>query len=156
MAEIFAPLLAGVPLWAPPPNVIKERGVAGIELRIEMDLLGGYRHTDRQTDRQTDSRRTETESQRQKNSYRKTKRERLREKDRDTNVPVSFLHQLLIQFHLPSTHFLDSLGIAFAAATAGVTRLTLLPSQLSSVITMMPDLGNKYFYTITYILQTNF
>ena len=52
MAEIFAPLLAGVPLWAPPPNVIKERGVAGIELRIEMDLLGGYRHTDLEAERE--------------------------------------------------------------------------------------------------------
>ena len=52
MAEIFAPLLAGVPLWAPPPNVIKERGVAGIELRIDMDLLGGYRHTDLEAERE--------------------------------------------------------------------------------------------------------
>jgi hypothetical protein len=29
MAEMFAPLLAGTPLWAPPPGLIKEKGIAG-------------------------------------------------------------------------------------------------------------------------------
>lgn len=29
MAEMFAPLLAGTPLWAPPPGLIKAKGIAG-------------------------------------------------------------------------------------------------------------------------------
>ena len=29
MAEMFGPLLAGIPLWAPPPLFIQQRGVAG-------------------------------------------------------------------------------------------------------------------------------
>ena len=41
------------------------------------------------------------------------------------------------------SYLLFSLGIATAAAAAGVTRLTLLPSQLSSAITMMPNLGTN-------------
>lgn len=34
-------------------------------------------------------------------------------------------------------------GIVASAASAGVSRLTLLPSQLSSLLQMIPDLGTE-------------
>jgi hypothetical protein len=29
MAEMFSPLLAGIPIWAPPPLFVKQQGIAG-------------------------------------------------------------------------------------------------------------------------------
>jgi hypothetical protein len=51
------------------------------------------------------------------------------------NIHITFIHTSIFMYMYAYT------GIAEIAAKAGVTRITMLPSQLSTALRMLPDIG---------------